>query len=515
MNPNARARQKVVVIGLDAFDPGTLLRMTEVGRLPTLAALLGESARAETRNPEGLYVGALWASFATGASPARHGRHSPRQLVPGTYEARPLRPDEASMEPFWAQLARAGRRVAIVDVPHSHPVTGVGGVQVCEWGSHDPALGLATSPAELADEIVARFGRHPVHPTENQECDQHGHAVNDYVELRDALLAGVATKTALVQHLYRQGPWDLFVAVFCESHCVDHQCWHVHDPEHIRHDPEIARVTGDILEIVYIALDRALGEILADVDADTTVFVLASHGVGPHYDASFMFDQILRRLEAVESGFVRRSARAAAAAVWDRLPLRLRIRHPHYRDRLWRGFEDLVPLDPASRRYFKIDNNEPWGGVRINVVGREPSGKVTRGAEFDQCCRELSADLLALVNLETGRPLARQVVRTDALYTGENLDMLPDLLVEWENETPVRSVWSPKTGRLHGEYGYIRSGDHRPAGLVLVRGPGIPPGVVEAVDITDLAPTIAARLGVELEDCDGAVVEALVARAPA
>ena len=515
MNPSPRDHAKVVVIGLDAFDPGILLRMTEEGNLPTLAAFLRESAHVETINPKGLYVGALWTSFSTGSSPASHGRHSPRQLVPGTYEARPLEPDQNGRPLFWDQLGRAGQRVAIVDVPHSYPVADIGGVQVCEWGCHDPALGLTTSPTDLADDLVARFGRHPVHPTENQECDEHGDGVDDFVALRDALVAGVARKTELVGHLYEQGPWDLFVAVFCESHCAGHQCWHIHDPEHLRHDAEIARVTGDILETVYVALDRALGEILAKVDADTTVFVLASHGAGAHYDASFMLDRILRRLELADSGLVRRASRLAAAAIWDRLPLRLRVRHPHNRDRLWRGFEDLVPLDPASRRFFKIYNNDPWGGVRINVIGREPSGKVARGAEFDACCEALAAALLALVNLETGRPLARQVVRTDALYSGENLDMLPDLLVEWENDAPVRSVWSQGIGRLDGDYGYVRTGDHRPAGLLLARGPGIRPGAGEAIDIEDLAPTISALLGVELENCDGEVVEALVARAPA
>ena len=54
------------------------------------------------------------------------------------------------------------------------------------------------------------------------------------------------------------------------------------------------------------------------------------------------------------------------------------------------------------------------------------------------------------------------------------------------------------------------TGDHRPTGLVLARGPGIPPGVIRSeVRMVDLAPTFATVRGVVLDDVDGAPVEAL------
>jgi predicted AlkP superfamily phosphohydrolase/phosphomutase len=506
---------KVLVVGLDSADPGILRRMADEGSLPTVSALLRQSACATTINPEGIYVGALWASFATGMSPGRHGRHSPRQLVPGTYIARPLAPEETRWDPFWAQLGREGRHIAVVDVPHTHPIADAGGIQVSEWGAHDPWNGLATWPTDLGADLVERFGQHPVHPSERIQCDDHEARLDDYLVLRDALVAGVERKGELVCHLLDQGPWDLFLTVFSEAHCANHQCWHLHDSTHPRHDAEMAHMTGDVIETVYIALDHALARVLEHVSDDTTVFVLASHGAGPHYDASFMFDRILRAIELTELSPARRAVRRTMAWTWDRLPYRVQYRHRHRRDRLWRGFEELSPLNPASRRYFKIDNNEPFGGVRINVIGREPAGKVRRGSEFDECCEQLSRDLLEFINLETRRPLARRIVRTDSLYEGESLDMLPDLLVEWENDVPVRSVWSPKTGQIDAEYTYIRTGDHRPAGMVLARGPRIQPGARDPIRITDLAPTITALLDTRLETCDGQIVSSLLPDRPA
>ena len=48
---------------------------------------------------------------------------------------------------------------------------------------------------------------------------------------------------------------------------------------------------------MYRALDRALGELLASVDDDTTVVVLLSHGMGPHYEGDHLLGEILQRLD--------------------------------------------------------------------------------------------------------------------------------------------------------------------------------------------------------------------------
>ncbi len=502
---------RVLVIGLDSVDEAIVLRMSAAGRLPTLARLLAEGAHAETINPIGFYVGALWSSFSTATSPARHGRHSPRQLVPGTYDARPLTPHEIRRPPFWLALADAGKRSAIVDVPHSRCLERAGGWQVVEWGSHDPALDFGTWPADLADTIVTRFGRHPIHPDVAHDCDVRRTTPADWAAFRAALLEGVARKADLNAFVLGANAWDLMVTVFCEGHCANHHAWHLHDPSHPRHDAAVAAAVGDVLEAVYEALDAAVARLLADAGDDTTVFVLASHGAGPHYDGSYLLDRVLRRLERARLPAHRRLARDAFAWAWDRLPVHRQMHHPRFRDRLWRGYEALPPLNPATRRWFKIDNNEPYGAVRINLAGREPHG-IVAPTELDACIADLRRELLALVHVETGRPAVRQVLRTADLYRGENLDMLPDLLVEWERSVPVRGVASPTIGTLTATYADVRTGDHRDPGLLMARGPDIAPGRLAPVPLVDLAPTIAARLGVTLPDVDGTPVAALAGR---
>jgi predicted AlkP superfamily phosphohydrolase/phosphomutase len=501
---------RVLIVGFDAADPDILLAMAAQGRLPTVAALLEQGTRAEVRNPVGLYVGALWSSFSTALTPGRHGRHAPRQLVPGTYEVHRSTPSDVHGQPFWAALAAAGRKVAVVDVPHSAPVDGHGAVQVVEWGAHDPALGLATLPASLAADITARFGDHPVHGP-GRDCDR-ARGAEELIGLRDELLAAATTKGEISRHLLALDDWDLFVTVFSESHCAVHQCWHLRDASHPLHDPVIAERTGDVMEQVYVAQDEALGGLLDDAGDDVTVLLLASHGSKAHYDASFLLDRVLRRIEMADMGPEERMQRIVDERLWLRQTDDERWHHPRARDRVWRGFEELMPLDPALRPCFKVDNNEPYGGIRVNLVGREPDGQVAP-SELDEFCRRLTADLLDIVNVDTGRPLARCVLRTAELYEGDQLDRLPDLLVEWDWSAPVRSISSPKIGRVDGEYTFTRTGDHRPDGLLVVRGPGVGPGELPAVQVTDVGPTVAAHFGCALPDVDGRPIEPLVGAA--
>jgi predicted AlkP superfamily phosphohydrolase/phosphomutase len=98
----------------------------------------------------------------------------------------------------------------------------------------------------------------------------------------------------------------------------------------------------------------------------------------------------------------------------------------------------------------------------------------------------------------------KAVLRSADLYEGENMHYLPDLLVEWNRSAPVSEVFSPKTGRIAGEYKKCRTGDHTSEGLVFLSGPSIAPGQLRTpVSVMDLAPTIASFTGVELDGVDG------------
>lgn len=451
-----------VFIGMDAMDPRLVRALAEDGRLPVLAGLLADWDAAPTSNPLGLVVGGLWPSFWSGVGPAHHGSYCFRQVVPGGWETSQVRPTDIDTPTFWAPLDADGYRCTVFDVPLLAPRPLRNGRVIGDWGTHDRQLDFTCWPSEVTTSVLTTAGPHPI---DDGRCDalveQHGHT-----RLRGALHDAIERRTDLLVQLLGDDD-DLVLAVFSEAHCAGHHFWHLHDRAHPAHDPAVAAALGgDPLAEVYERLDAALGHVLAAV-GDRPVMVLLSHGIGAHDDGNHLLDEVLARVERAHFDPVGMLTRARAAA----LPY-ARAASRHVRRRTGRGAQpvprSIGRLD-GSRRWYQVPNNDLYGGIRLNLRGREPRGLVQPGPEADRISDLLTSELLTLRNEETGRPAVREVVRCDDHHTGPRRHWLPDLFVAWDWTAPLRAVSSPTIGVVEATAAHVRTGDHRPSGMVLSR----------------------------------------------
>lgn len=530
MGENAR----VVYLGLDAFDVGLATDLMARGELPTLRRLLEEGASVATEAPAGVFVSAQWPTLFTGLDPAHHGYFCWKQFTPGTYDDHLTTPHQVDGRPFWETMSDAGKRVAIIDVPHTSAPEQLNGTMLVEWGCHDRHFGTHSLPEGLVGELNERVGAHPIGtrhtpapgfdqfaPCDYMRRDGPHRTTDEAAALWGDIVEAHARKRAASLHLLDQGPWDLFMTVFGESHCTGHQLWSVHDTTHPWHSAESAeRIGVDPLVEIYRRIDDTVASHLAEVGPDTTVYVNLSHGMGPHYDGTHVLDDVLRRLAAVDRGGWRSRARGAAATALgvahrrtggavDGL-LRRALARPgtppdHGPD------PDPAGGDRAGRPWFAIPNNTVSGGIRLNVIGREPRGVLATGADVDTACERLRRGLLELVNVDTGEPVVTAVLRTDGLYERSPDDALPDLFVEWNRNAPIERVWSPRIGLVERRSSHWRTGDHTTGGLLIATGPGIVPGRrAGSVPVVDVGVTLAAAAGVEIPDVDGIPVDFLL-----
>src|SRR5436190_23571843 len=113
------SKARVMVIALDAADPGLIRELARAGEMPAIASFFEGAAEVSTLAPVGVCVSANWPTIFTASFPDRHGYLCWNEFVGGTYDYRETDPTMVRGTPFWETLSEAGRRVAVIDVPHS------------------------------------------------------------------------------------------------------------------------------------------------------------------------------------------------------------------------------------------------------------------------------------------------------------------------------------------------------------------------------------------------------------
>jgi predicted AlkP superfamily phosphohydrolase/phosphomutase len=440
-----------------------------------------------------------------GRQPMYDGR---RNFNPLTYSERWYGPEETPPT-VWRRLSDAGLRCLLIDPPYTPVDPGVNGVTIMDWGTHVPANGnrfeFKTHPPEVASQVVEIVGPDPAGGV---MCDvMSPESVEDYRRFRDTYLRRIEGKARLAQHFLQSVEWDVALVTSSDLHCAGHHLWHINDQRHPRYSPKVEAELGEPLRDCYRAFDQSLGTILAAVDATTPVMLFGSHGMGPSYSGTGLLDRILLRLDnGADAGAT--STRARLRALWHRVPGDLRSRLKPLR-RPFRGA--LRPQkflgNHASRRFFEVYANNASGGVRLNIRGREGRGTVDP-ADAEQILSYLAMELGKVRNADSGEPLVRDIVVTRKHYSGAYLERLPDLLVTWNRNAPIRKVRSDTIGELLQEHVDNRTGDHTPDGVCIIAGPGVAArGEAPCVRTADLAPSIARFFGVELRDHDGQLFE--------
>src|SRR6185503_12243238 len=117
---------------------------------------------------------------------------------------------------------------------------------------------------------------------------------------------------------------------------------------------------GPVAEL-YVALDRVLGELVAAVGADTNVMLVSDHGFDA-YRKSFHLQPWL-----FEAGFAARNPAPPA------IP---NAGGPLTDVRVDQNKRQIAALDLAHTRALADTCEGHFGGIRLNVAGREPEGVV-------------------------------------------------------------------------------------------------------------------------------------------
>ena len=487
---------RILIIGLDAATMDLIGPWTAAGHLPALAELMDSGASSRLLSTPNMHSASAWTSILTGLNPGRHGLFvfSDRDFATGKQVF--FKGGDRSGELISSHLSRHGLTSGFLNVPMTYPAQcEAGGFMVS--GLDAPSLNArAFCPDGLRDELITQFPNYQFSPQglgDLMKTGQLDRAIAVWMEL-------IETQTAVAEYLITGRPVDFFMTVYTASDWAGHNLWR---------DAEVPPDENKLLEI-YRALDRAIERLLKHTNPETQVYVISDHGMGPHTGASYhLADWLESRGYMVRGGRSRTRhsiINAGRKAARRLLPVSVRERV-----KAGIGEERVGRLQAAEKDsfYSSIDwestvaYTEPGRHVvNINLQGRNAVGKVPPSA-YDETCSRIIDDLVEWTD-DRGNRVVHRVVRRREVYSGPLSERASDLHIYWN---PAAHLGEPPDEVR--DRGFWWSGDHRPEGILICKGPGVKSTVLEAAPtVCDLVPTVMYAAGLPVPDrLDGSVIQ--------
>jgi predicted AlkP superfamily phosphohydrolase/phosphomutase len=475
----------LTVIGLDAATFDVIDPLVERGKLPNLAGLLERGTGGVLRSTTHPLTPHAWATLVTGVNAGKHGIWDFTERDESGYSLRLINGSYRRAPAIWDRLTAAGRRAGIVNIPFTWPAPEIDGFAIAGMDAAFREHGM-TAPEALLAELQERFGSLVL--DHSFPLDRDGRIDLDLVR------KAAEQKAAATLWLAERFEPELLFVVFMAADHIQHLGWE--EWEQRGEESAVAKT--------YEILDDALGTILEAV-GDGDVLVLSDHGAGALHGVVN-----LNAWLASEGylSYTRPGARLGrqlfdAAFNLRRRVIPKRLRHAvktratGLRERVYQR-EEFTAVDWPNTRAFAYGT---FGNVVINVRGREREGTVEAGDEYERLRDEIAAKALELRSPE-GEPIVAAVHRREDLFHGPELDVVPDLLVEfseyaWLGKGNLRkrgeSIWDKIEIEPGSKHVYV--GSHRHEGIFVLAGPSATSSERSFAGIEDVAPTILYLLG--------------------
>lgn len=350
--------------------------------------------------------------------------------------------------------------MAVFDVPKCGLPKPLNGIHLTDWLVHGRYFSEPKSyPGGLAAQVVEQFG---AAPPSFCACEMDRLTDPDVLEVVTHLKTGIAQKARAGCHFLAAEAWDLFLIAFKSSHCAGHSLWDFVGPSHPRphadYDPQRDGRLGKPLRQVFIALDAAIGELVAAAGAAAQIVVFSSSDMEQNTTLSHLMPAIVNRLNnhlAYRPSMVARALNRASRYVPPAL-----TSFVFNRSTDGRSLYEILPY------------NGTCSALRLNLP-EKPFTKQSAQRRRTQLMESASTILRDLRDDDTGEPVVAAVDWPSTEQVGARASALPDLLVRAAPAILPRVVTSSTLGIFEAQRPKLRPGDHATGGLVVSVGDSI------------------------------------------
>lgn len=494
---------KVFVVGLDGATFDLIQPWAQEGKLPTLHRLMAEGAWGPLESTTPPMTSPAWPSFATGKYPAKHGVFDFVSAQDSTFSV--VNATSVDAQALWGILSAHGKQVGVINVPVTYPPHPVNGFMIT--GLLSPSTAEIAYPSDLLDRYTD-MPRYRVMPSVQYRPG------NEQVFIRD-LESLVDTRLRFASQLMRDQPWDFMMVHFLATDLAQHALWRYMDPTHPQHESDSPFRYA--IQRIYQRVDLAIGELLSDLDDDTTVMIMSDHGFGPLHGIvnlnMLLLEKGLLRLRRdpltqLRAFLFRHGLTPATVYGWlARLNLQNLVSRvsKSTRNAVFNKFLSFDDIDWSRSVAYALGH---IGQIYFDAKGHARHHLDHRAQA--EIYEQVVSALRTLVTPD-GRPMLDRVIPKEEATFGGHAEEGPDLHLVLDGYRYISCPLFATDGNVISKQIRGDSGSHRMHGILIAHGPHIRAGRVEGARIVDLAPTVLQWMGLPIpDDMDGRALNQIV-----
>ncbi|MFA5422259.1 MAG: alkaline phosphatase family protein [Phycisphaerae bacterium] len=489
---------KVLIIGLDGGTWDVLDDCLLENHMPNLHKLKERGCCGILHSTEPPASPVAWTSFLTGCNPGKHGvtgfhyysmkdntlgvQNSTHCLVPNMYQ----------------QLSRQGYRIVSINVPWTFPCYEINGIMAAGLGFGGIKSDF-TYPPDFRGELLAKIPDYDFCGRIEKKKDEY----EQIIQLKNVYKNSFRQKVLAAKMANDKIDCDLMVVQFHDTDGMNHILWKYVCAASRDEYP----VYRDEMFEAFESLDECVGELLNLAERDNAaVFVISDHG-GDRLKALIRANLFLEKW-----GYLKTNSAWGKSFQKTTEKIRKKLGFATV-TRPVQGFAQAQPeklgINLKKSQAFMLHTAIPAGHLYINLKGRQPTGTVEPGEEYNRLIEKLRRKFLSVKGSDD-KPLFVRVVTPGELY-GENVkasERIGDLILLPRQGYELTISCSKRKGPVEIIPDKKPIGTHHPNGIFIMAGDGVKPASECKANITDIAPTVYALLNAEIPDyLDGRVLQ--------
>jgi predicted AlkP superfamily phosphohydrolase/phosphomutase len=466
----------IYLLGLDGASTNTIQETLARRKLPNFERLMKRGAFADLRSVYPYVTAPAWTTLFSGVNPGKHGIFEmfevrENKVVPSNMRATDV--------PFlWDYLTWASKRSLVIGIPFIYPAPKINGIFVT--GRFAPKL------SSYPDDLSSRFD---LGGFDYDDLSMEEKTEKIFVQGSDTIskkiLDNLERRAETITKMIDSENWDVVIAV--EGL-----------PDDLLH---LSYGDDAIVDEMYSALDRFIGQVLQRMKQDDILIVFSDHGFGTVENVLFMNEWLLGKnyTKLNEKMFARFLLRLGID--WDSLSkqgftsksLRFLLEHfPWIANKTMDSVRSSMVVDESQQfknsKVSAFSINEPLAWLRISEKG---------GVRVSEEC------LITELEELRRQKIIKNIFETEKIYSGKYVRFAPgQLLIESSPGWTIDTLrWNKRN--LTGKPLFTKKGVHRREGVIFIYGNNLPLGL-ESARVHDLVPTVLSLMRLPMpESLDG------------